>query len=413
MAGADVTRNVGLPTRTARRPDGARADTARGILGRFPRDRRVDDAPAPMTMTLGVVMDPIESVTPYKDTTFAMLLAAQARGWTLHVIEQPDIFLHAGRVHARRRRVRVFDDDEHWFEAEDAAEAPLAEHDVILMRKDPPFDMDYVYTTYLLEHAAAEGVLVSNRPSSLRDVNEKLSTAWFPELCPPTLVTADPARLKRFVHEHGDAIVKPLDGMGGAGIFRLRPDDPNLNIVLELSTRGGELQIMAQRYVPAIAEGDKRVLVVAGEAVDHALARIPSQGETRGNLAAGGRGVPVAIGGERTAHRRRRRPDAARARAPVRRARRHRRLPDGDQRDEPDLRPRTRRPRGRTGRHARARRRPGDRRALPGRARARARLTSRRAGGETGGWPRRGRPSLRIVTRSTFPGTPLPGLGPA
>ena len=249
-----------------------------------------------MTMTLGVVMDPIESVTPYKDTTFAMLLAAQARGWTLHVIEQPDIFLHAGRVHARRRRVRVFDDDEHWFEAEDAAEAPLAEHDVILMRKDPPFDMDYVYTTYLLEHAAAEGVLVSNRPSSLRDVNEKLSTAWFPELCPPTLVTADPARLKRFVHEHGDAIVKPLDGMGGAGIFRLRPDDPNLNIVLELSTRGGKLQIMAQRYVPAIAEGDKRVLVVAGEAVDHALARIPSQGETRGNLAAGGRGVPVAIG---------------------------------------------------------------------------------------------------------------------
>ena len=248
-----------------------------------------------MATTLGVVMDPIESVTPYKDTTLAMLLAAQARGWTLHVIEQRDIFLAGGRVHARRRRVRVADDDERWFEAEEAREAPLAEHDVVLMRKDPPFDMHYVYTTYLLEHAAAEGVLVSNRPSSLRDVNEKLATAWFPELCPPTLVTADPARLKRFVAEHGDAIVKPLDGMGGSGIFRLRPDDPNLNIVLEQSTRGGRLQIMAQRYVPEITEGDKRVLVVGG-AVDHALARVPAQGETRGNLAAGGRGVPVPLG---------------------------------------------------------------------------------------------------------------------
>jgi len=249
-----------------------------------------------MTLTLGVVMDPIESVTPYKDTTLAMLLAAQARGWTSHVIEQRDIFLHAGRVHARRRRVRVFDDDAHWFEADEALEAPLAEHDIILMRKDPPFDMNYIYTTYLLEHAAAEGTLVSNRPSSLRDVNEKLATAWFPELCPPTLVTADPARLKRFVGEHGDAIVKPLDGMGGAGIFRLRPDDPNVNIVLELATDDGRRQIMAQRYVPEIRDGDKRVLVVAGEAVDHALARVPAQGETRGNLAAGGRGVPVPLG---------------------------------------------------------------------------------------------------------------------
>ena len=253
-----------------------------------------------MAMTLGVVMDPIESVTPYKDTTLAMLLAAQARGWTLHVMEQKDIFLAAGRVHAKRRRVRVFDDDEHWFEAEEAHEAPLAEHDIILMRKDPPFDMNYVYTTYLLEHAASEGVLVSNRPSSLRDVNEKLATSWFPELCPPTLVTADPARLRRFVAEHGDAIVKPLDGMGGAGIFRLRPDDPNINIILEHSTRRGTLQIMAQRYVPEIRDGDKRVLVVGGEAVDHALARVPAQGETRGNLAAGGRGVPVPLGeGER------------------------------------------------------------------------------------------------------------------
>ena len=249
-----------------------------------------------MSLTLGVVMDPIESVKPHKDTTFAMLLAAQARGWTVHVMEQPDLYLVQGRTHARRRRVRVFDDDTHWFEAEEAHDAPLAEHDIVLMRKDPPFDMDYVYTTYLLERAAAEGVLVSNRPSSLRDVNEKLFTAWFPELCPITLVTASAARLKAFVVEHGDAIVKPLDGMGGVGIFRLRPDDPNLNIILEQSTRGDRLQIMAQRYLPEIAEGDKRVLVVAGEAVDHALARIPAAGETRGNLAAGGRGVPVPLG---------------------------------------------------------------------------------------------------------------------
>jgi len=253
-----------------------------------------------MATTLGVVMDPIESVTPYKDTTLAMLLAAQARGWTLHVIEQRNLFLAAGQVHARYRRVRVFDDDERWFEAEEPRESPLAEHDIVLMRKDPPFDMSYVYTTYLLELAAAEGVLVSNRPSSLRDVNEKLSTAWFPELCPPTLVTADPARLKRFVAEHGDAIVKPLDGMGGVGIFRLRPDDPNINIILEQSTAAGHRQIMAQRYVPEIRDGDKRVLVVAGEAVDHALARVPPEGETRGNLAVGGRGVVVPLGeGER------------------------------------------------------------------------------------------------------------------
>lgn len=247
-------------------------------------------------LTLGVVMDPIESVVPYKDTTLSMLLAAQARGWTLHVIEQQDMFLVQGRPHARRRQVRVVDDDAHWFEAEEAVEAPLSEHDIILMRKDPPFDMDFIYTTYLLERAAEEGVLVSNRPGSLRDVNEKLATSWFPDLCPPTLVTASAARLKQFVTEHGDAIIKPLDGMGGAGIFRLRPEDPNINIILEQSTRNSRLQIMAQRYVPEIAAGDKRVLVVAGVAEDHALARIPAQGETRGNLAAGGRGVPVPLG---------------------------------------------------------------------------------------------------------------------
>lgn len=248
-----------------------------------------------MSIKLGIVMDPIESITPYKDTTLAMMLAAQARGWEIHCIDQRDIYLDQGRAFATRRKVRVFDDNSHWFEAEAPIDAPLAENRIILMRKDPPFDMDFIYTTYLLELAAAEGVYVSNRPGSLRDVNEKLSTAWFSEFCPPTLVTASSARLKEFIALHKDAIVKPLDGMGGAGIFRLTPDDPNINIILEHSTLNDSRQIMAQRYVPEIKDGDKRVLVVNGEAMPFALARIPAQGETRGNLAAGGRGVAVPV----------------------------------------------------------------------------------------------------------------------
>jgi glutathione synthase len=223
------------------------------------------------------------------------MLAAQARGWTVHCMEQSDLYLTDGKTHAHRRVVRVFDDNTRWFEAEDPIDAPLAEHDIILMRKDPPFDMDYIYTTYLLERAAIDGVLVSNRPASLRDVNEKLFTAWFSEFCPPTLVTTSAERLKAFIHEHRDAIIKPLDGMGGAGIFRLTPADPNINVVLEQATLNNQRQIMAQRYIPEIAKGDKRVLVVAGKPVPFTLARIPAQGETRGNLAAGGRGVPMPL----------------------------------------------------------------------------------------------------------------------
>ncbi len=248
-----------------------------------------------MTLSLGIVMDPIESIAPYKDTTLAMMLAAQQRGWSLHIIMQEDIYLHVGRVHASMRKVTVYDDNDHWFDAQDEVDAPLSELDIILMRKDPPFNMDYIYTTYLLERATVEGVLVSNRPSSLRDVNEKLYTAWFSEHCPPTLVTANAARLKRFVTEHEDAIVKPLDGMGGESIYRLTPTDPNINVILEYMTQGDKRQIMAQRYLPEIVDGDKRVLVVNGKPVSHALARVPAQGETRGNLAAGGRGVPVPL----------------------------------------------------------------------------------------------------------------------
>lgn len=249
-----------------------------------------------MNMTLGVVMDPIETIIPYKDTTLAMMLAASARGWTINIMEQNDLYLDRGRAYATQRQVRVFDDNQHWYDADARRDALLSENDIILMRKDPPFDMNYVYTTHILDRAASEGVLVSNRPDSLRNVNEKLSTVWFSEFCPTTIVTTSPERLKAFITEHKDAIIKPLDGMGGAGIYRLTPDDSNINIILEQATLNGSRQIMAQRYVPEITEGDKRVLVVNGEAVPFALARIPAQGETRGNLAAGGRGVPVKLG---------------------------------------------------------------------------------------------------------------------
>lgn len=248
-----------------------------------------------MSRTIGIVMDPIESIAPYKDTTLAMMLAAQARGWTINCMEQKELFLNQGRAFARRRTVRVFDDNDHWFEAGEYQDAPLAENDIILMRKDPPFDMDYIYTTHILERAEAEGAYVGNRPASLRDVNEKLYTAWFSEFCPPTIVTTSSSRLKEFIRTHNDAIIKPLDGMGGAGIFRLTPADPNINIILEHATLNETRQIMAQRFVPEISDGDKRVLVVNGKAMPYALARIPAQGETRGNLAAGGRGVAVPV----------------------------------------------------------------------------------------------------------------------
>ena len=254
------------------------------------------DADAGTRRSVCVVMDPIERITSYKDTTFAMLLAAAARGWDVHVALAADLYLVDGRAFAARRRVRVFDDPERWFEAVAPEDAPLADHDIVLMRVDPPFDMDFVYATHVLERAEAEGALVGNRPRSLRDVNEKLFTAWFAELCPPTLVTASRARLRAFVAEHEDAIVKPLDGMGGAGIYRLTPRDPNLGMILETITLGDTRQIMAQRYLPEIADGDKRVLVVGGRPAELMLARVPAQGETRGNLAAGGRGEPRPLG---------------------------------------------------------------------------------------------------------------------
>ena len=249
-----------------------------------------------MTIKLGVVMDPIAAITLKKDTTFAMLLAAQARGWALHYFEQADLYARANEAFGRSRLLSVKDDPRDWFAFHGERELPLAELDVILMRKDPPFDMEYIYTTYLLELAEMAGVLVVNKPRGLRDANEKFFALHFPQCCPPTLVSREPARLKRFLDEQGDLVVKPLDGMGGASVFRLRRDDPNRNVILETLTARGQQSTMAQRYLPEVIAGDQRILLIDGEPVPYALARIPQTGETRANLAAGGRGEGVPLG---------------------------------------------------------------------------------------------------------------------
>jgi glutathione synthase len=248
-----------------------------------------------MPLSLGVVMDPIETIKIQKDSTFAMLLEAQRRGWTLHYMLQEDLSLSAGQCMAGMRPLTVRDDPGDWFTLGERVEQPLRLLDVVLMRKDPPFDMEYVHTTYLLEQAESQGVLVVNRPRSLRDANEKLFTAWFPSVCAPTLVSRRKDAFDTFIERHEDAILKPLDGMGGASIFRVRRDDPNRNVIVETLTEHGRCFAMAQRFIPEITEGDKRILVIDGEPIPYALARIPSAGETRGNLAAGGRGVGVAL----------------------------------------------------------------------------------------------------------------------
>ena len=244
---------------------------------------------------LGVVMDPIGSITPAKDTTLAMLLAAQAREWQVSYMEQADLYLAQGEARARRRALTVRDDPTNWFSLGEAEDGPMADLDLILMRKDPPFDMEYVASTYILERAEADGVMVVNRPQSLRDANEKAFTAWFPECCPPTLITREPARIRAFLKEHGKIVVKPLDGMGGAEVFVLGAGDPNVSVVLETLTRDGERTTVAQLYLPEIKDGDKRILIADGEPVPYALARVPAPGESRGNLAAGGTGVGVAL----------------------------------------------------------------------------------------------------------------------
>jgi glutathione synthase len=236
---------------------------------------------------LGVVMDPIGSINYKKDSTLAMLLEAQARGYEILYMQPHQLYLNEQQARAHAHPLKVMADPAAWFELGEPRDTALATLDVILMRKDPPFDMDYIYTTYLLELAEQAGSLVVNRPQGLRDANEKLFTCQFPQCLPPTLVSAQAQDIKAFIEKHQDIILKPLDTMGGASIFRVRQQDPNLNVIIETLTHEGRRQIMAQRFIPEVSEGDKRILLVDGEPVPYALARIPASGETRANLARG------------------------------------------------------------------------------------------------------------------------------
>lgn len=241
---------------------------------------------------LGVIMDPIEGIAPYKDSTLAMLLAASQRGMQLEYMEMGDLSLHDGVACASMRPLQVRDNNEDWFDLGARRSVELADLDILLMRKDPPFDMEYVYATYILERAEAAGALVVNRPQSLRDVNEKAYTAWFPEHCPPTLIARAMPRFEQFLEAHRKIVIKPLDGMGGKSIFVLEQGDPNRNVIFETLTDHGRRFAMAQRFIKEISAGDKRILLVNGEVVPYCLARVPAKGESRGNLAAGGRGIP-------------------------------------------------------------------------------------------------------------------------
>ncbi len=244
-----------------------------------------------MTLTVGVLMDPISKINIKKDSTFALLLEAQQRNHQLIYLEDNDIFIENGKVRAEAKNLNVEDNEKHWFSCGATYTIDIEAIDILLMRKDPPFNMDYIYTTYLLEKAEQQGVFVVNAPKSLRDCNEKLYTTWFPEYCPPSLTTSQPKRIKTFIQEHKDVILKPLDGMGGTSIFRVKEGDANTNVIIETLTDYGHKLAMAQRFIPEITQGDKRILMVNGEPIPYCLARIPAQGETRGNLAAGGRGV--------------------------------------------------------------------------------------------------------------------------
>ena len=237
---------------------------------------------------LVVVMDPIESINPVKDSTLAILLAAQARGWELHYAELGDLWLRDGVAWGRLAPLEVRDDTHSWFVRGARVPARLGDYDVILMRKDPPFDMEYIYSTYILDRAKLQGALVCNDPRGLRDMNEKVYTAWFPECCAPTLVTRDRHDMGEFLKEHGKAVCKPLDGMGGRSIFVLEEGDKNRNVVFETLTEYGHKYAIVQRYLPEIVTGgDNRIILVNGEPVPFALQRMPNPADHRGNLAAG------------------------------------------------------------------------------------------------------------------------------
>ncbi|SRR5579883_15277 len=244
-----------------------------------------------MTIRLGVVMDPIGSIRYQKDSTLAMLWEAEARGWEIYYFEQANLFLRDGLPYGDARLMHVFRDPHKWFEWYGEKEIALSELDVILMRKDPPFNETYIYTTYILEHAERLGVLVVNRPQSLRDANEKLYATYFPQCSPPTLVTSSIEKLQAFWREQHDIVCKPLNSMGGTSVFRLKADEVNANVIFETLTQAGKNYIMAQRFIPEIKQGDKRILLINGEPVSHALARIPQDHDWRGNLVAGAKGV--------------------------------------------------------------------------------------------------------------------------
>jgi glutathione synthase len=246
-------------------------------------------------MDFAFIVDPLDSLQAYKDSSIAMMREAVARGHRVHAIMQGDLIWRDRRMTALAATLEVRAADHHWYEAGELAQRGLDAFDAVLMRKDPPFDMEYIYSTYLLEAAQEQGARVFNAPRAIRDHNEKLALMQYAQFTPPTLVTRRDDLLGEFVEREGDVILKPLDGMGGASIFRVRQGDPNHNVIIETLTAHGHRMIMAQRFIPEIVHGDKRVIVIAGEPVPYALARIPKLGETRGNLAAGGRGVAQAL----------------------------------------------------------------------------------------------------------------------
>ena len=244
-----------------------------------------------MGKLLGVVMDPIASINFEKDTTLALLLAAQKHGYEIFYMEQADLYLDNSEPYAKMGRLKVYDHPEKWFDLEKSSPQHLSQLDVILMRKDPPFDSEFIYSTYILEAAQRLGTLIVNRPQSLRDCNEKVFATHFPQCTPPLIVSRDQALLSAFLEDHEEVVYKPLDGMGGTSIFRVKLGDQNLNVILETLTADGKNTIMAQKYLPEITSGDKRILVVDGVVIAYCLARIPPKGEFRGNLAVGGTGL--------------------------------------------------------------------------------------------------------------------------
>ncbi|AKC32566.1 glutathione synthase [Candidatus Pantoea carbekii] len=239
---------------------------------------------------LGIIMDPISSINIKKDTSFAILLKAQEHGYEIHYMEIDDLFLHNGIAYGHTRTLRVKNDCEQWYQFYNEQDIKLSNLNVILMRKDPPFNAEFIYATYLLEYAEEQGTLIINTPQSLRNCNEKLYTAWFSDLTPHTLVTSKKEKLHAFWQQHGDIIIKPLDGMGGMSIFRIKQNDPNFGVITEVLTNHGQYFCIAQNYLKEIEEGDKRVLIVDGQPIPYCLARIPQGYETRGNLAVGGYG---------------------------------------------------------------------------------------------------------------------------